>query len=189
MNSSGKATRSAPSRAASARARARLVGVAGDVADGRIELRDRDREAVGRAGVHGLDVAWRRARFANAGMRGNRRAAARHMPGPAARASAEEPAASARRCSSAQPDRGRAHVLDPADLRIDLARHPVGELFDRGVQQFDHEQEQRRRRSARAASRPPRRPRKRAAPRARARPAPGGRPPRCARRRGARSRC
>ena len=37
---------------------AHLVGVAGDVADGRIELRQGDREAVGGSGVHAaFDVA------------------------------------------------------------------------------------------------------------------------------------
>ena len=52
MNSSGNATRSAPSRAASARARARLVGIAGDVADGRIDLGNGNRQAVGRTCIH-----------------------------------------------------------------------------------------------------------------------------------------
>ena len=53
MNSSGKRHEvGAVRRGLGARA-ARLVGIAGDVADGRIELRERDREAVGGTGVHG----------------------------------------------------------------------------------------------------------------------------------------
>ena len=36
---------------------AHFLGIAGDVADSRIELRERDGEAVGGAGVHGTDVA------------------------------------------------------------------------------------------------------------------------------------
>src|SRR5581483_1231963 len=33
-------------------------------------------------------------------------------------------------------DRGRAHVLDPADLRIVIHGQAVGQLFDRGVEQL-----------------------------------------------------
>jgi len=40
---------------------ARLVGIAGDVADGRIELGDGDRQALGRALAHEGDVARRMA--------------------------------------------------------------------------------------------------------------------------------
>src|ERR1700678_382081 len=35
--------------------------------------------------------------------------------------------------------RRRAHILDPADLRIMLGGQPVGELLDRGIEQFDHQ--------------------------------------------------
>ena len=38
---------------------ARFLGIAGDIADCRIELRDRDRELIGRTGVHGIDLAPR----------------------------------------------------------------------------------------------------------------------------------
>src|SRR4029077_708660 len=38
---------------------ARLVGIAGDVADGRIELSDRDRQTVGGPRIHGLGLARR----------------------------------------------------------------------------------------------------------------------------------
>jgi hypothetical protein len=38
---------------------AHLFGIAGHIADGRIELRERDRETVGGAGVHSKDVARR----------------------------------------------------------------------------------------------------------------------------------
>ncbi len=71
-------------------------------------------------------------------MNGNRWAGRSEQPN--ALGQRQEP--SQRRDHQRQPDRGRAHVLDAADLRIDLARDPVGELLDRGVEQFDHQQKQ-----------------------------------------------
>ena len=109
MNSSGKRHEvGAVARGLGARA-ARLVGIAGDVADGRIELRDRDRQAVGGTGVHGV-----------------RSSASGRLPGNRRRRSSDQADALGEREqpdhpgeSSDKPDRGRAHVLDPADLRID----------------------------------------------------------------------
>jgi len=38
-------------------------------------------------------------------------------------------------------DRSGAHVLDPADLGIDREIDAIGQFFDGGVQQLDHEDE------------------------------------------------
>ena len=34
-------------------------------------------------------------------------------------------------------DRGRTHVLDPADLQVVVGGQAIGELLDRGVEQLD----------------------------------------------------
>ena len=42
-------------------------------------------------------------------------------------------------------DRGGSHVLDPPDLRIMVGGQAIGEFFDRGVEQFDHQHQHDRR--------------------------------------------
>ena len=43
--------------------------------------------------------------------------------------------------SSDSPTAAEPHVLDGPDLGVDFTRHPVGKLFDRGVEQLDHHQQ------------------------------------------------
>ena len=62
MNSSGKRHDVGAHRRRLIAGAAHLVGVAGDVADGRIELRQGDLQAIGGSGVHADDLA-RRAAF------------------------------------------------------------------------------------------------------------------------------
>src|SRR5689334_20795462 len=121
MNSSGKATRSAPSRCASARAarafsmlpaRSPTVGLSCATA---IASRSAGREFM----VHRAHQSISN----EAEALGERK-----KPGGA-------------RDDQGEPDRGRADVLDPADLRIDLTVDAVGELFDRGVEELDHHHE------------------------------------------------
>ena len=128
MNSSGKMTRSAPCRGRGRARAAHLFGVAGDVADGRIELRERDGEAVGGAGVHDMDVA-RRVAPPQCGQ---------ISPSHSANASSQVKPAIA----SADADRGRAHVLDAADVGMLRRRDVIGQLLDRGVEQLDRHQQQ-----------------------------------------------
>ena len=75
-----------------------------------------------------------------------------------------------------QQDGGGAHVLDALDGRIVVERDAVAQLLDRGVEQFDDEDEHERRRSAQAACRCPRSGRRRAVLRSPAPPAPRGTP-------------
>ena len=96
MNSSGNMTRSAPCPAAVCARAAHLLGIAGDVADGRIELRERDGEAVGGTGVHDNDVA--------SGGSGARRECGQISPSPSASASSQvKPAIASATPTAAEP--------------------------------------------------------------------------------------
>src|SRR4051794_24699093 len=121
MKSSGKATRSAPSRCASARA-ARAFSV-----------------LPARSPTVGL--SWATAIASRSDGREFMVHRAYQSISDEADALGEREKPSETCDDQSKPDRGRADVLDPADLRIDLAVDPVGELFDRGVEELDHHHE------------------------------------------------
>src|SRR5215813_9979619 len=115
MKSSGRATRSAPSRNPSARAARAFSALPA------------------RSPTVGLSCATAIAR---------RSAGREFMSAP--RLSNEADALGERdqpgkaRDDQRKPDGGRADVLDAADLRIDLAIDPVGKLLDRRIEQLHH---------------------------------------------------
>ena len=94
---------------------AHLFGVAGDVADGGIELGERDGEAVGGTGVHGPDLTGG-SRLADGAITRATYSGNRQPLAERARSQRSAPASSQR-----DADRGRADVLDAADARIGVA--------------------------------------------------------------------
>ena len=123
----------------------------------------RDREAVGGARAHGD------------GLRGQSGGRNRPPSQPCKQPLADRQQPGEPRDQYRNADRGRAHVLDHPDLRMMRAVDLVGELLDRGIEQFDRRAAATRPRSGGAASRP-RLPRRTPwARRARARSIPRGR--------------
>jgi hypothetical protein len=106
---------------------AHLLGIAGDIADSRVELRKRDGEAVGGTSVHVVDLTMRPP-DGNASD-DSEPFGERQQPGKA-------------RDRERDANGGRAHVLDAANLGMVGRGDVVGELLDRGVEQFDDEQQQ-----------------------------------------------
>ena len=130
MNSSGSATRSAPSRAACARARRALsalpamsptVGLSCAIAIAR------------RSGGR----AFMRLGLARRG--GGPQSAQRQQTSPRRSASARSQTAPA--SSSARPTAAEPMSLTRPICGSIARRHPVGELFDRGVEELDHHDE------------------------------------------------
>src|SRR5215831_19611587 len=118
MNSSGKATRSAPSRCPSARA-ARAFSALPAMSP-TVGLSCATAIARRSAGREFMDAP----RFLHEA----EALGERHQPGKA-------------RDDQREPDGGGADILDATDLRIDLAIDAVGKLLDRRVQKLHHHHE------------------------------------------------
>ena len=77
----------------------------------------------------------------------------RFMDGEVSRAPARtarrRPRSTPRREQERQENGGRPHVLDALDYQVVVAGDAVAQLFERGVEQFDDQDEDQRRRSAR----------------------------------------
>src|SRR6516225_1251948 len=124
MNSSGSTTRSAPSAAARARAVRALAALPSTS------------PTVGLSWASVMTNSWT-ASVMGGWCTATRPTATLALDHAHAFGDGEEPEQAGH--DQGQADRGRSHVLDVLDLLVAIGGQPVGQFLDRGVKEFDHQ--------------------------------------------------
>src|SRR6201995_528629 len=131
MNNSGSTTRSAPSAAARARAARALAALPSTSPTVGLSWASVILNSAVRSYITYAHIGYND--------NGPQRAGLQSLASDRSHALSDGKQPEQRRHQQHDADRGRAHVLDPADLRIVVGGEPVGQFLDRGIEQLDHQ--------------------------------------------------